>query len=375
MRGRGTSRRRATIVGTRNYISLFRFVALLPIVAGCFYVLLLMPPVPSIAVLTATVESMTYRVVIPEMARVSLRGYALSFEAPVTDLGFGGDRTVKSQTTTKALCLEGLVTPAPGTLITYERFSDDPIAVELRRDDGKPVGVLDITKGVLPDAARKASWLRLVAKDDDDDSKSPLTCSGTPMTRLPIYGIADIGSEIRPLLAGEKASSGTLLDGTLDIFARTIDFRALNKEPRIYPATSSSITIPPGSKITVSDPDERQKPWVGFAMPDAANGVGLDVRLTTEANNISIVRPGVGLTPEVISVGLFTQLVNDPTLIAAQVVIALLFAIFEMLGSATSWFRSVRPSVIAPSPGNANAVADMHTDATRAKSPGNHPVL
>lgn len=344
MRGRGHSPRRATIVAGRNYFSLFRFIALLPIVVGCFYVLFLLPPVPSIVVLTSTVESMSYRVVIPEMARISMRGYALSFEAPVNDLGFGGDRTVKSQTTTKALCLEGLVTPALGTQVTYERFADNPIAVEFRRDDGKPAGTFEVTKGALPDAAKKASWLRLVAKDDDDDDKSPLTCTTTPMTRLPVYGIADIGSEIRSLSAGEKASFGTLLDGTIDIFARTIDLRAWNKEPRIYPATSSSITVPPGSKITVSDPNERQKPWVGFVMPDVTNGVGLDVRVTTEAKDITLVRPGIGITPEVLSVGLFTQLVNDPTLIAAQVVMALLFAAFEMLGSAASWFRSVRPA-------------------------------
>ena len=346
MRMRRGLSRHVSLTGTRNYFSLFRFVALVPVVAGILYLLILMPPVPSIAVLTATVESMNFKVIVPEMARISLRGYALSYETPVADLGFG-NRTLTSQTTTKALCLEGLVTPATGTRITYERFDGDPIAIEIRRDDGKPVGTLDITKGTLPNAARTASWLRLVAKDDDD-TKSPLTCDGNAMTRMPIYGTADIGSEIRPLSAGEKPSFGTLLDGTMDIFARTIDLRALNREPRIYPATSSSITIPPGSKVTVSDVDEREKPWVGFAMPDNVNGIGLSVRLTTEAKNITLVRPGIGTTPEVISVGLFTQLFNDPLLIGAQVIIALLFAVFEMLGSAATWFRSRAPNARPP---------------------------
>jgi hypothetical protein len=332
--------RHAPGVGARNYFSLFRLIAFVPIVAGCVYLLFLMPPVPSIAVLTATVETMTFRVIVPEMARLSVRGYAMSYEAPVTDLGFGADRTVKSATTSKSLCLEGLVTPAPGTQVTYERFGGDPIAIEMRRDDGKPIGTFEISKGVMPDVARKAAWIRLVAKADDDDSKGAFTCPGTSMTRLPIYGIADVGSEIRPASAGEKASFGTLLDGTLDIFARTIDLRALNREPRIYPATSSSITIPPGSKVTVSDPVERQHPWVGFAMPDATNSVGLDVRLTTEAKDITIVRPGVGITPEVLSIGLFTQLGNDPLLVSAQVMVALLFSLFEMLGSGLTFFRS-----------------------------------
>ena len=56
--------RRAPGLGARNYFSLFRLIAFVPIVAGCVYLLFLMPPVPSIAVLTATVETMTFRVIV-----------------------------------------------------------------------------------------------------------------------------------------------------------------------------------------------------------------------------------------------------------------------------------------------------------------------
>ena len=117
-----------------GYVLFFRFAAFIPVVAGCVYLLFFMPPAPSIAVLTATVESMTFRVSVPEMARLPLRGFALSFEAPVADLGFGADKVIKSTTTSKALCVEGLLTPDVETKVIYERFGSDPVSVEMRRE-------------------------------------------------------------------------------------------------------------------------------------------------------------------------------------------------------------------------------------------------
>jgi hypothetical protein len=328
----------------RRFVLLFRIAAIVPILAGSLFLLYFMPAVPSIAVLSATVESMSFKVVVPEMARLSLRGYAISHEAPMTDLGFGAqDRVIKSKTTSRALCLEGMITPEPGTSVTYERVGSDPVAIELRRDDGKPIGAFDISKGSVPEALQKATWIRLVApNEDDDDDKSKKACPGKASTRLPIHGMADIGSEIRPWSTGEKPSYGTLLEGTIEIFARAIPFPFASREPRIYPATTSAITVPPGSRVTLGGPQEGRAPWVGFAFPNATNTFGLDVRVTTEAKNIAFIRPGGGLEPEVLSIGLFTQLANDPTLIAGQVVIAVLFSVFQILGSAASWAATRR---------------------------------
>jgi len=338
----------------RRFVLLFRIAAIVPIVAGSMFLLYFMPSVPSIAVLSATVESMSFKVAVPEMARLSLRGYAISYEAPMTDLGFGAqDRVIKSKTTSRALCLEGVITPEPGTSVTYERVGSDPVAIELRRDDGKPVGAFDVSKGVVPETLQKATWIRLLApKDDEDDDKSKRACPGAASTRLPIHGMADIGSEIRPWSSGEKPSFGTLLEGTIDIFARAIPLPFGSREPRIYPATTSSITVPPGSRVTLGGPPEGRAPWVGFAFPNASNSFGLDVRVTTEAKSIAFIRPGGGLEPEVLSIGLFTQLANDPTLIAGQVMIAVLFSVFQILGSAASWVAARRSTrrAIDPAP-------------------------
>jgi hypothetical protein len=331
-----------------RYVMLFRVIAFVPIVGGLLFLLYFMPSAPSIAVLNATVQSMSFRVVVPEMSQLPLAGYALYYEAAASDLGFGG-HVIKSKTTSKALCLEGRMTPEPGTVVRYERFGEEPLAIELRRDDGKPAATFEVTKGDAPEQLRKASEIRLVAPNssDDDDDSTPL-CPGTPPQILPVYGHADIGSEIRPSGLSGQRDSGTLLDGTLDIFARTIPVHLFKGGSRLYPATDT-ITIPGGSRITLEGPEALQRPWAGFAMPDVSNTYGLDVRLTTEAKNIVLVRPGVGLEPEVFSVGLFTQLTNDPVLISAQLVVAFLFAAFEMMSAALSWLaarhgREARPA-------------------------------
>ena len=216
----------------------------------------------------------------------------------------------------------------------------------MRRDDGKPVATFEVTKGDAPEQLRKASEIRLVAPDTSDDDSTP-ACPGTPPDIVPVYGHAEIGSEIRPSgLSGQRAS-GTLLDGTLDIFARTIPLQLFKGKARLYPATDT-ITIPGGSRITLSGPEEQQRPWAGFAMPDVSNTYGLDVRLTTEAKNIVLVRPGVGLEPEVFSVGLFTQLTNDPILMSAQLVVAFLLSAFEMVAAGLRVVRGAKSRRSAP---------------------------
>ena len=112
-----------------RYIMLFRVIAFVPIVGGLLFLLYFMPSAPSIAVLNATVQSMSFTVVVPEMSQLPLAGYALYYEAAASDLGFGS-HVIKSKTTSKALCLEGRLTPEPGTIVRYERFGGDPLSIE-----------------------------------------------------------------------------------------------------------------------------------------------------------------------------------------------------------------------------------------------------
>jgi hypothetical protein len=340
-------RRRFALTSTWRTIAILRIAAFAPIIIGCGYLLLVLPSASAIAVINATVESVTFLAQIPEMAQLRLTGFAISFEAPTAGVNLGfRDAVIASPTVKKPLCLDGLLAPEPGSRITYKRFGTNPVSIVIERSDGKPAASFQITgKETAPTNLRQASWIRLDAKsddDDDDDKKDDKKkgCEGSSMQRLPIYGITDVGTEIRPTGAGEEPSSGVMIEGTLDIFAHAIEFGPWKEEaPRIYPANVLTITLPPGSRITEYAPkDGARQPWTGFARANADEA--LEVKLTTPAMKLALIRPGVGMTPEVLSIGLFTQLANDPVLTSAQIFAALLFAAFQSLGAALTWMSN-----------------------------------
>jgi putative Mn2+ efflux pump MntP len=325
---------------TVRLAAILRLAAFAPIIIGCGYVLLMMPGAPAIAVIQATVESVTFRAAIPEMAQIRLTGFAISFEAPNlgANLGFR-DSTIASPTVKKPLCLDGILLPEPGSKVTYKRFGTDPVSIVIERTDGKPAATFQITGRDAAANLRRASWIRLEGKsdDDDDDDDSKKGCDGTPTKRLPIYGVAEIGSEMRPAGPGEEPSSGVLIEGTLDIFARALEIGPRKEDaPRIYPASVTSITLPPGSRITEHAPaGAALQPWTGFVRANADEA--LEVKVTTPAMKLALIRPGVGMQPEVLSIGLFTQLANDPLLISAQIFAALIFSVFQALSVGLGW--------------------------------------
>ena len=319
-----------------------RFAAFAPIVAGCVYLLVYLPAAPAIAVIDATIQSVTFEVSVPEMAQIRIAGFALNYEPPSmgADLGFQ-NKTIASPTSLTPLCLTGVLVPEPGTRITYKRFGTNPVSVIFERSDNKPAASFDLAKGDTPSEARQASWIRLEARrhDDDDDSKQN-ACKGESSKLLPIYGVADLGTEMRPAGSGDEPSSGLLIEGTLDIFGKTFEPSAISEgATRIYPASAASITLPPGSRITEYIPiGQPRQPWAGFAQTDA--DTALKVKVSTPASRLAIIRPGLGLKPEVLSIGLFTQLIHDPILVGAQIVVALLFSVLRMLSAAFSMFSS-----------------------------------
>ena len=284
-----------------------------------------LPAAPAIAVIDATIQSVTFEVSVPEMAQIRLTGFALSYEAPTAgaNLGFQ-NKTIASPTSRKPQCLTGVLVPQPGTRITYKRFGTDPVSVILERSDSKPAASFDMANGDAPSEARQASWIRLDAHSDDDDNVSKKKgCEGESSKLLPIYGVADLGTEMRPVGRGEEPSSGILIEGTRDIFAKTFDPNAMwEGATRIYPASTTSVTLPPGSRITENVPEGGvRQPWAGFAQADADTALG--VKVSTPATTLAIIRPGLGRKPEVISIGLFTQLANDPILLSALIMAVL----------------------------------------------------
>jgi hypothetical protein len=320
---------------TARIAGFLRIVAFVPVGIGVGALFWFLPAAPSVAIVDAKIQSVSFVVAVPEMTRISLTGFALSYEIPEAEMKLGfQNETVASNTARRPLCLTGVVIPQPGTRVTYRRFGAHPVSVTFERPDGTPAVSFDITNGEAPAAASQSAWIHLQAHSDDGKTFKDNACEGESTKLLPIYGVTDLGTEMRPAGRGEEPSSALLLEGKIDIFGKTVEPGALREGvTRIYPANATSITIPPGSRITeaVKDGEPRQ-PWAGFAQVNADNA--LDVKVSTTAARLAIVRPGIGRQPEVLAMSLFTQLSNDPVLLSAQIFSALLFTALRMAGSA-----------------------------------------
>ena len=319
-------------------LRVFAFLTVL-LVAGF---LLWLPAAPAIAVISAVAQSVSFDVAIPEMAQIPLRGFSLTFENPES-LGLGF-KTAAQKGARAPLCLDGLLIPSPGAHVTYSRSGVGPIVVTYEQRDEVAAATFDVGDTVLPNELKKAPWIRLegvaVSDDDDDQKKGP--CKNLISETLPIYGRAAIGAEMRPVSRKQDKGQGLLLSGTVNIFARTIELGfTRDRAPRLYPAGTNDISLPPGSRVTeYVTTGGRFEPWAGFVETNADNA--LDIEVTTPASRLAIIRPGIGLQPEVLSISLFTQLFNDPTLLNIQIVGGAMFAMLQILSSLVSWQSSRR---------------------------------
>jgi hypothetical protein len=212
------------------------------------------------------------------------------------------------------------------------------VIVMIESEAGESAATFDIDVKKVPPTLAKASWIRLEGVVKSGDQQKDPICPAMMTSHLPIYGVTDIGNELRPAGKNAAQNAGLLLDGTVDIFVRTIELKAFGeKAPRIYPASTTGITLPPGARIMeYVTPGQERLPWTGFVM--AGDSGALSIKVNTPAARLAIIRPGVGLEPEVLSIGFFTQLSNDPTLVSLQVAAACFFAVFQMLGATLGAF-------------------------------------
>lgn len=319
---------------------MLRSVAFAVLVAASAAIFFLLPAPPTVAVIMAITEFVSYDVAVPELSQLRLAGYALTYESPgETSLLM---KNTSSPTTKKPLCLAGLMTPNVGARVSYRRLDAGPMVVVVERADDRPAAVFALTGGEAPAALQKASWIRLEAPTDEEEKN---VCAGKPSLRLPVYGPSRIGTPLRPESAGGESASGALIEGTIDLYAKTVDVTKLREGAnRLYPTSVSFMSIPPGSEVSQHvEAGEARVPWAGFVRPNS--DAALDARITTPANRIQIRRPGIGIEPETLATGLFARLTEDPVILSLQVVVVVLFSVFQV---ASSWLVARQPQATAP---------------------------
>jgi hypothetical protein len=302
------------------------------LIVGYLAFLAILPNAPTLAVVHARTEQVSFEVIVPEMTRFRMSGLGVLGETPFVAGGAAprrtGGRGVAMQEVgpRKSLCVGGLLQATAGTRVTYRRIANGPLRITLDRADGKPVAEARGQDGPVSAELLKAGWLMIQENAD---------CRGEPPRRFPISGIAEIGDELRPETSMEEVSSAPLIEGRVEIYGKTVDLGLLtwDDRSRIYPVTE--ISLPPGSRIAEADsvpPGRSRKVWSGMASvhPDED---AIQVEATTEAEALAIFRPGAGVAAEILRIGMFAQLTNDPNIVFLQIVAAVLLSLTQIFAS------------------------------------------
>ncbi len=263
----------------------------------------------TLVVVTAETQSMSYTVAVPSQAVFAVRDYQL------IDL-VGAD---------PPKCISGLIEPPDRAVVTYLHTSEG-IVVAVEADDAK----------------RAATWreLGLEGQPSVDLSSAftlvpaPATCGEAMAGRLPIWGDATLGGELRPPSTVDDLSP-TLLSGSVAVFGRTL-FGG-----RLYP--SQTINLPAGARLA-SDRDlpERERAWWGLVHFDPDKRLSMQVTASTEARRLELIAPGARIEPSVIEVRTLSRVLNDPFLLTLGVILGAAGVILQISLAAAALLREER---------------------------------
>lgn len=326
----------------QTLIIALRVLVFVPVVVACIY--LLLHPAATIAIVTARTPAVEFVVQSPSIAALRLSGLMIRWEA---------GSTTKANVPHQA-CLPGLLEPNIGTRVRYIRFEEEPVRIELLGAKGQPAASFRLVQGNVPLDAEQSGYLVL----------EPLgTCAGRPESIFPIQGEVDIGQEMAGATASDAGRPTPLIEGSVEIYGRTIDLpgwlstllqarhAAGSGDSRrldgvyIYPA--AKLVLPPGSRIQEWAQNGVRRAWWGFAIIENRINA-LTINVSTEASQFAIFRPGSGTGPELLKIGMFAQLLNDPNLQTLQLLVALFAALMGIGMQLVRWVHGKSQAGAAP---------------------------
>ena len=219
-------------------------------------------------------------------------------------------------------CATGLFTPAKNAVVTYGRRGEGDVEVTVAPD---------------PDAATPALAGHFEAQGTGNTMPLQQTwfmttdagCKRPAALQFPIWGDASVGLEFRPPNSAEAPPPSVLIDGTIQVAARSA------MRDVLY--TVASISIPTGARLQAYAGPERgpaagpQTPgrpaapsaiWWGTAYVDPQR-TALVVALATEAPDIALYRPNQ-TDADHIGASSLVQLTGDPDIVRMHI-LALVF--------------------------------------------------
>ena len=250
-------------------------------------------------------------------------------------------------------CIEGDIEPVIHANVEYRRVGDGPLSARLvappgealvailQTEDGHTLRVTGTTYLQTDKACAGRTSSTLKIRHSDDTYTYP----------LPIWGDVSIGSE------GSDVDPGQLLNGTLAVSARSVEFPLFKMRKTLYPVSTLDLTV--GSRVEAfagpshtheTNVEAEQKAehssevadWWGVAFVDDLKP-GLSVEVATETRQLAVFHP-TDHEPDVIEVTEFTEIFNDPNLVKIYKVIATFVGVVGL----ASWLAESRGQEAKP---------------------------
>ncbi len=292
------------------------------------------------AVIDARSEYMEFSVFNPELSFIYAAGLRISSWPD-------GSRDEK--------CASGTLVPDIMSRVSYQRVENQGLVILV---DGK--GELRLDGGTA------ASF------DGEVVLFADASCGSLLSNRFPVWGPGKIGSAFAMRSDGPGP---ILLEGSLATYGRTIDLWPFGRGGAIYSATDEPLAIPSGGHIETNTKALQAEDPVAdeltalFGYVTLSDEPGLAVHVTTETPRLQISTPGAQPNSSRIEVGLFAQVLNDPTILAAQILLILLVLLWpitiDLVGLAVSGRdegAAARPDATSPVasqiPDNGTALRD-----------------
>jgi hypothetical protein len=205
-------------------------------------------------------------------------------------------------------CSDAIVTPGNNVKVQYRRESEEFFRIIV---GPAPLGEDTLTMREASDTAAKSLRDTVVFTANKE-------CMGTSPRRLPIWGPAEFGEQLRPAGPSGEMGSGMMLGGTLEVYAHAQD-RLFGFA---FPSSVYSVMafkLPPGAVLASDAPSADQSTWTGVAAI-SKDGTGFKVAATSNTPDV-VLKSSRSFGPSAsrrIDLGNFSQILHDPNVVSVQ---------------------------------------------------------
>lgn len=225
--------------------------------------------------------------------------------ADVASFRVGGMRALSDAD--EGTCVNGLLVPAHGVRVIYQRVNKDKLSIDLAFPAAGPTDTRAVAQITRPDGS-------IQALDGAHRLKIEPACEGEPPSRLAIHGNSDFGLEMS--LAGAKRdfAIGYLYSGKIYTYVRSVDSFLSFGQPRLYRIQEAEVPAGARLRAETSAADDDPPVWWGLARVDP-DQPGLWIDAATNSTDIVLILAGGTAGIEKFRIGDAGEITDDPNVV------------------------------------------------------------